>query len=396
MLLRRPLSPSQLPPKLRGVSSSEFATPFNCKGDFMFRLLSASLLLAAATAASAQIPAPIVPEQIIYRHWPEHFVQWVGTELPYSMIELYVDPSTGATPLYDAVLTDRATGKRIHYTNQQQMAEIDKHWGGEAYVTAIALDRPASAATGATYLVRFVDHDGQPISWQFIQGSDISERGGGSSPAGTTPPILMYRQRSAVAGEGSAVKIGDKVSVAEVWSEISQPPYFVAYHGALTENMDLAVFAPSMLQWTTESGPQTLAAGAQWKLKSPDGLTRTFEVKSVSGDQASIVDHDDHFPGRYVTLDAAWSNGAWKISKMRYTAQNADDPNQGLTFSFTPAAQSGDSKFDVVAGRKTHIAGGTVHSDPEQGVVRWEFKDPQWLHGKTASVGNTAGERASR
>ncbi len=51
------------------------------------------------------------------------------------MIELYVDPGVGATPLYEAVLTERATGKRMHYANQQQMVDIDKRSGGEAYLT---------------------------------------------------------------------------------------------------------------------------------------------------------------------------------------------------------------------------------------------------------------------
>jgi hypothetical protein len=134
-------------------------------------------------------------------------VQWIGPELPYTMIELYVDPA-GATPLYEAVLTERATGKRVHYANQQQMVDLDKRSGAEAYLTKMQLDRPANAGTGATYLLRFVDHAGEPVSWQFIQGSDISERGGGSSPAGVEPPVLMYRGRSAVAGEGTALKIG--------------------------------------------------------------------------------------------------------------------------------------------------------------------------------------------
>jgi hypothetical protein len=110
-------------------------------------------------------------------------------------------------------------------------------------------------------------------------------------------------------------------------------------------------------------------------------------VKSLKGNQASIADHDDHLPGRTATLEAAYTNGAWSISKVRYSPQAGDDANQGLTFSFTPAAQADDAKFDVVAGRKTHIAGGTIHADPQQKLVRWEFKDPQWLRGKTASVG---------
>ncbi|HEY1743562.1 MAG TPA: hypothetical protein VGG18_10385, partial [Granulicella sp.] len=214
----------------------------------MSKAVTTFLLLCSAVslfAQSGELPLlpPIAPEQIVYRHWPEQFVQWIGPELPYTMIELYVDPGAGTTPVYDAVLTDRSTGKRIHYANQQQMVDIDKRSGAEAYLATMQLDRPANAGKDATYLLRFVDHAGEPVSWQFVQGSDISERGGGSSPAGIDPPVLMYRERSAVAGEGAAVKIGNKVSVADVWTEISQPPYFVAYHGAMSQDVDIAVFA---------------------------------------------------------------------------------------------------------------------------------------------------------
>jgi hypothetical protein len=218
----------------------------------MFKAVAVSILLGSAVTIFAQtaepvLPPPIAPEQIVYRHWPEQFVQWIGTELPYTMIELYVDPA-GATPLYEAVLTERATGKRIHYANQQEMVDLDKRSGAQAYLVKMQLDRPANAGTGATYLLRFVDQAGEPVTWQFIQGSDISERGGGSSPAGLEPPVLMYRGRPAVAGEGTALKIGKAVSVADVWTEISQPPSFVAYHGALSprtrsaeKEIDLAV-----------------------------------------------------------------------------------------------------------------------------------------------------------
>jgi hypothetical protein len=348
----------------------------------MFKVLTASLLLGSAVTMYAQLPAPIAPEQIVYRHWPEQFIQWIGPELPYTMIELYVDPGAGATPLYDVVLTDRSSRKRVHYTTQQQMVDIAKRSGADAYLTTMQLDRPANAGKDATYLLRFVDHAGQPVSWQFIQGSDISERGGGSSPAGIEPPVLVYRERSAVAGEGSALKIGNTVSVADVWTEISQPPYFVAYHGALSENVDIAVFAAAPQQWTTIDGPKTLSVGAEWKLKAQDGVGCTLRVQTLNGDHATILESDDHFPGRTVTIEAALAGGAWSIDKMHYAAAS-EDPNQGLTISFAPG-----SKFEIMAGRKTRIASGTVHGDTEQKRVGWEFKDPQWLHGKTAWVGS--------
>jgi hypothetical protein len=346
----------------------------------MLKVLTASLLLGSAVTMYAQLPAPIAPEQIVYRHWPEQFIQWIGPELPYTMIELYVDPGAGATPLYDAVLTERSSGKRVHYTNQQQMVDIAKRSGADAYLTTLQLDRPANVGKDATYLLRFVDHASQPVSWQFIQGSDISERGGGSSPAGLEPPMLMYRERSAVAGEGSALKIGKTISLADVWTEISQPPYFVAYHGALSENVDIAVFAGAPQQWTTVDAPKTLAVGAEWKLKGQDGLGCTLRVQAVNGEHATILESDDHLPGRTVTIEAAFTGGAWSFDKMHYAALG-EDANQGLTISFAPG-----SKFEIMAGRKTRIASGTVHADTEQKRVGWEFKDPQWLRGKTAWV----------
>jgi hypothetical protein len=201
--------------------------------------------------------------------------------------------------------------------------------------------------------------------------------------------VLMYRGRSAVAGEGSAIKIGNTVSTADVWTEISQPPYFVAYHGASSENVDFAVFAGAGQQWTTISGPKTLAAGAEWKLKSQDGLGCSLRVQAMNGDHATILETDDHLPGRTTTIDATWTNGAWSIEKMHYAAVGAD-ANQGLTISFAPGVTAGGapSKFEVIVGRKTRIASGTVHGDPAQPRVGWEFKDPEWLRGKTAWIGS--------
>jgi hypothetical protein len=358
----------------------------------MFKTFCVSLLLGTAVTVCAQtahLPAPLAPEQISYRHWPKQFVQWIGPELPYTMIELYVDPATASMPLYEVVLTERATGKRVHYTNQQAMVDVDKRSGGEAYLTRMQLDSPANAGAGGTYLLRFNDRAERPVSWQFVQGSDMSERGGGLSPAGTETAVLVYRTQSAVAGEGTALKIGNTVSAADVWSEISQPPYFIAYHGAVSNNVDIAVFAAAGQQWTTISAPKALSVGAEWKLKAQDGLGSILRVQALSGAHATVLSTDDHFPGRTVTVDADYANGSWSIGKMHYSGGN-EDANQGLTILFSPGTNAAgtQAKFEVIAGRKTRIASGSVQGDPAQPRMGWSFKDPEWLRGKTAWVGS--------
>jgi hypothetical protein len=122
-------------------------------------------------------------------------------------------------------------------------------------------------------------------------------------------------------------------------------------------------------------------------MKAQDGLGCTLRVQSLTGDHATIVDNDDHLPGRTVTIEGTWNNGAWSIEKLHYAAAGAD-ASQGLTISFAPGANAtgAPSKFEVTAGKKTRIASGLVHGGEGQSRVGWEFKDPQWLRGKTAWV----------
>ena len=75
--------------------------------------------------------------------------------------------------------------------------------------------------------------------------------------------------------------------------------------------------------------PKTLAAGAEWKLKAQDGLGCTLRVQAVNGDHATILDTDDHLPGRTITIEAAWTNGAWSIEKLHYSRSRMRTPTKG-------------------------------------------------------------------
>ena len=334
--------------------------------------LSVSVLVMPGHAAAVPAPSPV--SQILYRHWPEQFMQWVGAEVPYSMIELYVDPAAG--PLYDIVLTERATGKRVHYSDKPWMVDLDKRMGYESYATKLQFDRPRNGGADSTYLLRFTDRNGAPVSWQFVQQSDVSDRGGGLSPAGIHPPVLMYRERSAVAGQGTALQVGKTVSVADVWTEIAAPPFFVPYRGAYTENLEIATFTDDGSAWTTQKAPSDLAAGAEWTLKSADGHLCTLKVLSVKGDAVTLAQTDDQTRAQ-VTIEARFANGVWTNRKIHFLPQGASS-TKGITVAFNES-NSDNGKFEVLSG-KTRIASGWVEGKQSQRA--WQFKDPEWLRSK--------------
>lgn len=346
----------------------------------------ACILYWPARGGAAALPAPVPVEQIVYQHWPEQFVQWIGRELPYNMIELYAD-GAGAQSSYDVVLTDRGSGKRIHYCNKQSLVDLNKDSGAEAYLAGIQFDGPAQGSWDRKYVLRFRDHSGQPVIWQFIQGSDVSERGGGLSPAGSQPPMIMYREQAAVAGQGSAIKIGGTVSVAELWSDIAQPPFFMPYHGALTENLDIAVFTAGAGTWTTVAAPDKLEKGALWKLKSSDGHACELTVIAVNGDSVTLAEHSKSSEGQSIVIEAQFTNGSWVTRKVHF-ASSQSGSSKGLLLAFSPGLQSGaqQTKFELFSGTKTRIASGVA--DVRQNGIDWQFKEPNWLKGKAAQAKN--------
>ncbi len=355
----------------------------------------AALLISLAPVGYSQTPntsLPTEPAGITYRYFPRQFVQWVGPELPYSMVELDVD-DRGPKSLYDAVLTDRATNKRVHYTNQQVEVEMDKFAGAEVHLVPMQFDSPAEAAKGATYLLRFATETGVPVIWQFVQGSDITEQGGGMTPVATPTPVLIYREQAAVAGEGTALKVGNITSTADIWQEISQPPNFIAYHGALSQDVHTLAFAPRSVEWKIEPAAVTMAAAADWTLTSADGRVLSAHVDSFANSLATL--HETHPAiGTIVSIDARHTPTGWALERLRYAPAGMSKGDHGMTLSFK-AGNAGASSFDVVAGRKTRLASGEVSMSADGGES-WTLTQPAWARrapvvaSETQSRGQTA------
>ncbi len=353
--------------------------------------LLAALTVTGAAAQTAPAPAPtpasaasplLPPAGLVYRYWPMQLVQFVGAELPYSMIVLDVD-DRGKEPVYDVALTERATGKQIHYVNQPELLAEDKARGGDAYLVRMQLDAPAAPAKDAQYLLRFVNEKEQPVLWQFVQGTDISEQGSGMSPIEAPVPVFMYREQGALAGEGTALKIGAVTSTADVWKEYAQPPHFVPYHGAISTGVHLLTVAPISSQWVVAQ--PTVTDGATWKLNSALGTELTAHTVAGKG----AVNFDDARHGTTMAVEAQQTSSGWTISRVRFGPTDGKLEHT-LSMSFTPALAPGaTSQFDLLAGKKTKLAAGTVATSAGDGgsvTEKWLVNTPDWAKGKTASA----------
>ncbi len=348
----------------------------------------ATLHAQTPVASTAAIAPPMFPLIANYRYWPVQFIQWVGAELPYSMVELDVDPN-GKHPMLYVTLTDRASGKRIHYTDDDGLIAAATAMGEEAHKTALAYEPADTENPGAVTTIRFAMADGKPLQWRFVQGSDISEQGSGLSPLPDAKlPIFAYREQAAVAGEGTALQIGDTVSTAAMWTEISHPPQFIAYRGALTEGAHLLVFAPGRENWTITLSPSTLTGGAVWNLDEAHGDHRTLHIDKVAGAHVTITSTDSLRPNVRAVLEATRSGDAWTLDRVRFSPVR-DGEKHFLTLQFPspPSTGASSTPLSLLAGKKT-IASGTLTLTGEaadrSGTL--SFSNPAWLSGKTVEA----------
>ena len=353
--------------------------------------LATGALHAQITPAPAIAP-PVLPLVTTYRYWPIQFVQFVGPELPYSMVELDVDPGAGKQPLLYATLTDRATGKRIHYTSDDSLIASAAGLGEEAHKAAIAYEAADTENVGSISTVRFTMADGKPLEWRFVQGSDISEQGSGLNPFPDSKiPIFAYREQSAVAGEGTALKIGDTVSTASVWTEISHPPYFVAYRGAETQSAHTLVFLPGQQTWSITSAPAALTPGAAWELDEEHGNHRSIRIDKVDGTHVTVTSTDRFQPGVHCTLDVTRTGDTWSIDHVRFSPVRDGEKHSFTLQLTTPLSASADhTELTLIAGKKKTIASGAIAAGAAPGhALTLTFSNPAWLSGKSMTEETT-------
>ncbi|GAA3752198.1 hypothetical protein [Terriglobus aquaticus] len=356
----------------------------------LFAALTATTLTAAAqsTAAPTKPAPPTLGPLVSYQYWPTQYIQFLtGPELPYSMFMFEADTSDGKHPSYHASFTTR-DGKRVNYSNTDALTLYYKASGEESYKTDFAVEIDDSDKVGAASTVRFSTHDEKPVEFRFVQGSDISAQGSGLQPIPDAPiPIFAYRELGAVAGEGTALKIGDTVSTAEVWKEISHPPYFVAYRGAITSSAHTIVFYKGTQTWTVAKYPAALTAGNTWELDDDRRDHLTLKIDKVDGTHFTLSATDRFHPAVNTIVEATRTGDTFTTDRVLYmpAAKGGDKHTVALTFTPGLSTTATASTMDLSIAKKKAIATATstATGDAADRTSTLQFTAPAWATNKS-------------
>lgn len=342
--------------------------------------------LSAAGAFAQAIPPPVPPVLLHYEFWQDQYVQWITGDLPYTMIEF--DSGTAAgQPKYRVTLTDRK-GTRSVFTNKPSLVPDGSK------VTEMKVKPADSDGPGAVTELGMIGPDGKPLFWRFVQAVDLTEQGGGLIDMSQSPePLLLYRVSGAPSAEGTALQVGNTVSPAALWKEVSRPPYLTAYHAARSADVHIGAFYDGDDTWTVTSSPATIAVGSEWKLMHY-GAPCTLRVGEVKGPSSTSVLKCLSDPDNQVTLEAEHDANGWLVHQVRYTALSAP---KGQDFSLTFAqglreggADHGATSKVIAEAGKNKIAEGTLSPDSTGYLL--SFNNPGWLKGKGVQLGVSYGQ----
>lgn len=266
------------------------------KKHFLFVIVFLLLLFGANFIANAQpvsekkssVSFPVIPFIVEYEYAPYYLSQDIYEHPQYSLIEAIFAPDEPAS--LQLILTDKETKRRTFYCSSEAKTKMRTLEGKEAFLSKIEFKASQPSGGLPTYEFAFRDKQGQPIIWRVIPTSQPSERGAGLSPTTAASGLrLEYRDHlGTTVGEGTIVKIGDKLFEAAPWAETSSPPYFYAYHGSFTVGRHIGSLALGSEKWQIAASPNELKEGAEWIFADERGRRRAFKITSINKDELTV------------------------------------------------------------------------------------------------------------
>ena len=352
---------------------------------FRDAIVLCAVFSSALYSAPAISPAPVTQslaaaglvEMIFrYEYFPHYYQETLSDSDQYSSIEALIDDSS-RNNASRIILTERATGKPVYFAGNPAVVETLVRAGYRAYTVPVDIRNPEQTIQRAVAGFALRDDKGQAVRWRFIYAYSSSVMGSGLTPLPAAPVLtFQYRTEGSVAAEGSAVEVANKVSYAQLWKELSVPPYFVAYRGYYGQGFHEARLASGDQNWKIAA---PLGNGSNWDLLDSAGRHQSFTV-TQSGKDGVVI--STLLSETQTTLESAIESAP---DGPRLRSIKATHQGHIMPISYrSPVPLSGGAakpvEFQIDLDKNKKVAHGTVEplKSADGWHLVWRFNAPEW------------------
>src|SRR5712672_1880550 len=298
---------------------------------------------------------PVMPMAVTFRTVPLYFRESLAEDSPYSGIEALADTQQ-SEPWTEIVLTERASGARVHYCNLQRSVDSMTERGEEAYFVPIEFHSEQGANATRVFTFRFADNAGETIEWRIVL--DSAPPGAGSK-AGVIP---QAENRA-----NTEILYATDVILAEI--------------------------QPGTEIWNVESSPTQLQNQARWVLRSSGGRKRLLTIEQASSDEILIKQEDTGFPdAASAQLEVRRTEDGLALHAVTFTSHGHEfriSFEPGLSLPAPLTTDASDAKFSMDEDEHKKAASGraSVARGVEAEHVTWRLDAPDWAKAQTFETG---------
>ncbi len=333
---------------------------------------------------------PVIPFIAEYEYAPTYLAQDIKDHPQYEEIIAIFDPADAAS--VEVILVEKDSRKRVVYCNSETNLTKRKMQGYEAFLSKIDFKSSESDNRLPIYGFGFQDKHVQPVVWRVIPTGKPSSRGAGINGVDDDAAFrIEYRDFGTTIGEGTAVKIGDRIFEALPWPAISSPPYFYAYHGTFTVGRHLGAFRRSGNEnWRVTAQPKNLKKGESWILTNGREYKRTLKIVSDKANELVIDETNPPFenaPRLRIVLHITPTG-----YNLRAIEMNQNSKEMRIKFEpELPVLQINDAKdfegrFIIDQGETKSVVTGTITRQTlgeNSFGFKWQPKSPDWSKSKS-------------
>jgi hypothetical protein len=342
---------------------------------------------AMGPGASADRLVAAVPYVLDYEFFDHLYTQTLSGDAKYGEIEAYVKES-GGKPRTIIKLVEKGSGNTEVYTDSPSGPNGAK-------VSQIQYAAPKSFMPNEKAGFAFQDQAGQPVRWRFVFAYPPSAQGSGLNDLPNDSNLtLVFRNSGTLSNAGSAVELSGKVNEVQVWKEISQPPFFVAYRGTYTAGAHVTQLHADVEKLRV-GGLSALKPGAKFEIVTASGKTRRLTVQG-QGDNFTIGQEADE-SGVSRELSVAADAQGYSVRYLKIA-----DGSHYSTVTFTPplrvsasAAEGNPSEFQISVDKNRKLSNGNVRFGytAEGAHLVWKVASPSWAKGRTVVQNLTVSEQ---
>lgn len=325
---------------------------------------------------------PILPFITEYEHGKQYYVEKISDHPVFIGIEAIIQD--GPRPVYQVVMTEKEGHRRLYYTNSEAKAKLLEASGKTVFVTAIEHRIEESLGEEPKYIIAFKDEKSRAIKWTFTQVDELDDHSKGVALIGR-PFKVLFREMASMAGEGTLVEIGDKISQPRQLPDLSSPPDLLVYEATLCIGTTIGGIVPGSQTWQTNAPHGAIDLGTEWTLTDGGKNKRHLKVISRDGDEFTIQEIEtDPSVSAAVTLVMKQTSDGLSLRSFAYS-----DGQGVLRFKFAPAldiaavlrsGKKSTGSFQIDIGAATGAVQGEIEAERKGNAVEVTGRpiSPDW------------------